>query len=68
MKSPFTHYAKFYSIPCYWNNDTNELKGRNWFYDFLLTIAVWIEFEFPTNDNGFPVQLGKKLDDDNQLH
>lgn len=68
MKEEFTHHAKFYGIPCYWNDETNNIKGKNFVFDIVLTIAVWIEFEFPTNDDGFPVLIGKKLEDNNKIH
>lgn len=68
MKEEFTHNAKFYGIPCFWNNETNNLKGKNWLLDFLLTIAVWIEFKFPTSEDGFPILLLDKLNDDDRFH
>lgn len=53
----YTHYAKFYGIPCYWNEHTDELDGRNLIYDRLLLVAIWIERNFPSNPNGFPIQI-----------
>lgn len=53
----YTHYAKFYGIPCYFNADTDELDGRNWFYEKLLLVAIWIESNFPSNDYGFPIKI-----------
>lgn len=56
-KTKYTHLAKFYGIPCYFNNETQELDGRNSFYSILLDVAVWIEKEFPSNPHGFPIQI-----------
>lgn len=32
-------------IPCYFDPKTNELIGRNWFYDILVDIDMWFDFE-----------------------
>lgn len=56
-KQEYTHYAKFYGIPCYFNEATNALDGRNRFYGFLLNIAIWVEKELPSNEEGFPIQI-----------
>lgn len=58
----YTHYAKFYGIPCYFNKNNDALDGRNWFYDKLLIVAVWIESEFPSNDDGFPIEITGEID------
>jgi hypothetical protein len=34
----------------------------------LLTIAVYIEFEFPTSDDGFPIFLLDELNEDDRFH
>jgi len=60
-KQDYTHYAKFYGIPCYYNVDTFTLDGRNILYEFFLNIAIWIEKEFPSNPDGFPIEIGKEI-------
>lgn len=62
IKERYTHLAKFYGIPCYFNENTDELDGRNWFYDKLLIIAIGIEMLFPSNPNGFPIQITKEIE------
>lgn len=57
----YTHYAKFYGIPCYFNEHTDELDGRNLIYDKLLIIAIFIELIIPSNPNGFPIQITGKI-------
>lgn len=42
-KYEFSHYAKFYGIPCYFNDSNDELVGRNRIYDLALYIAIFIE-------------------------
>ena len=37
--------AYYRMIPCFFNPNTNELEGRNWFYDLLIELNVWIDFE-----------------------
>lgn len=42
MKKPEGFKRAYYrSIPCYYNPRTEELIGRNKFYDILTTINVW---------------------------
>ncbi len=50
-KNRFTHKAKIYGIPCYFNESDMEVKGTNWFYDFLIDIGNLIETTFPKNDS-----------------
>lgn len=35
--------ASYRGIPCTYNPLTDELKGRNWFYENLLILMVWID-------------------------
>jgi hypothetical protein len=60
-KQEYTHHAKFYGIPCYFNEDTNALDGINKFYGVLLDAAVWIEQQFPSSDAGFPIEIGGRI-------
>ena len=39
-KSKYTHYAHFLWIPAYYNMQTGELEGRNWFYEFLINYVA----------------------------
>jgi len=36
--------AHYRCIPSYFNPETNELIGRNWFWDILVGINVWFDF------------------------
>lgn len=65
-KANFTHYAWFRGVPCYWNNNTNELSGRNLLFDLALE---WMAMPFdgliqwlcilvsPDYDPGFAIRL-----------
>lgn len=59
MEQP-THHASFYGIPCYFNENTDEIEAKNGF-GLLLDIAIWIESNFPSNDYGFPVKLKNRI-------
>lgn len=37
--------AKYRGIPCYYNEETEELGGRNWFYDILVSINIFLDYE-----------------------
>lgn len=45
--------ALYRKIPCYFDKETNEIIGRNKFYDILLDIVIWFDLnilqveEFP---------------------
>ena len=64
-KSDFTHYASFYGVPCYWNERTSALSGRNIAFDYLLIAATHIHnfmalctSVIPGYENpGFPLKL-----------
>lgn len=67
-KIEYTHYAKFYGVPTYYNINTHEIVGRNYFYSLLLDVAVWIDQKWPSNPDGFPILLGKELEENNKFH
>lgn len=51
------HYRK---IPIYYDPCTNEVTGRNWFYDILLGLMLWIDVNiifqyFYPDSEGFPL-------------
>jgi len=37
--------AYYRGIPCYYNPLTGDLEGRNWFWDKLVDINLYIDFE-----------------------
>jgi len=68
MKIEYTHYAKFQTIPCYFNENTGEITGRNWFYSKVLDFMIFIELLFPTDCRGFPIEILEPLEKDNRIH
>lgn len=36
--------AHYREIPCFFNPQTNDIEGRNWFYDKLIEINIWFDF------------------------
>ena len=35
-EKPYTHTGSFCGIPIYWNDDTNDMAGKNAVCDFLI--------------------------------
>lgn len=55
--------AKFYKIPCYYTIETEELEGRNWFYDKLVDLATLFHQvcnELLDLDYPFMIELDKR--------
>lgn len=48
--------AKYRSIPCYYDTETEELIGRNWFYDMLVEINIWLDLNI-FNVDEFPIWI-----------
>jgi hypothetical protein len=48
--------AYYRGIPCYFDLDTSELVGRNWFYDILVDINIWIDL-YIVDVEFFPIEI-----------
>ena len=35
--------SSYRGIPCWYNPITDEIKGKNWFYDQLVSIFSWFD-------------------------
>ena len=35
--------AKYHGCKCYFDDETNELQGRNWLWDWLVSINLWLD-------------------------
>lgn len=57
----YTHLAEIYGVRCYYNIDTDQLEGTNWFNEKLIDIFLWFDLTFEIND-GFYIKLIKELD------
>lgn len=60
MKPKFTHLAELYGFRCYYNIDTHEVQGTNWFNVVMIDLFVWIDTTFLIN-NGFQIKIIRKL-------
>lgn len=59
--------AYYRRIPIYYDPCTEEVKGRNWFYNILLDIMIWIDFNIIFRifeSDGFPIWV--EIDDKDQ--
>lgn len=59
-KTTYTHLAKIYGIPCYFNENTMDVKGVNIIYDLIIRMRVWVEETFPFGDH-FEIELISEL-------
>jgi hypothetical protein len=48
--------AYYRKIPAYFNPETNELYGRNWFYNLLITINLWVDVNIVQVEE-FPIEI-----------
>jgi hypothetical protein len=37
--------AKYRGIPCWYNEQTDELRTNNWLYGVLVNINLWVDFQ-----------------------
>jgi hypothetical protein len=56
----FTHKAWCVCLPCYWDDRTDALRGRNYFWDFLLWPLLYcVAWAFVARE--VPITLTKRL-------
>jgi hypothetical protein len=60
MENEYTHIAELYGFRCYFNENTNEVVGTNWFNDKMIDLCTWIEQNIGLND-GFYIKIIQKL-------
>lgn len=51
-------YAYYRSIPAFFNEETDELIGRNWLYDKLIDLNIFIDTQILQIDH-FPILIEK---------
>jgi len=57
--------AHYRNIPAYFNVEESSIEGRNWFYDILIDINLWIDVNlFGVED--FPIWIDVEDDEDEQ--
>ena len=68
MQEPrFTHRAKIYGFNCYFNEDTMEVKGTNFFNEMMIELFIKIEQVKPIND-GFVIFKGERLEETHKIN
>lgn len=60
MEINYTHLAELYGFRCWYNDDTGEIKGTNFFNDKMIDLFIWIDITFEINDC-FCVKIIKEL-------
>lgn len=57
ISNQYTHEAKLYGIPCYFNEDTMDVKGKNWVFDKLIDLGVFLDTTFNISDGFYVTDL-----------
>lgn len=60
MENKFTHLAEIYGFRCYFNADTYEIQGTNWFNDFMIELFAYVA-AYILQHEGFNIKLIKEL-------
>ena len=58
-KKDYFYYARYCKIPIYFQPETNEIIGRNWFCELLLRVIVVFEPLFGSEE-GFRIEIEHK--------
>lgn len=53
----YTHKAKIYGIPCYFNEEDMSVEGVNWFCEKLIDIAIYLDDIFRITDGFYITDL-----------
>lgn len=61
MNNKYTHLAELYGFRCYFNIDTNEVEGTNWFNDKMIELFIWLDVEVLQFNEYFEVKIIKEL-------
>lgn len=46
----YTHIAKFYGFKCYFNENTGDVEGTNWFNNKMIELFVWLDLNLTDNE------------------
>jgi hypothetical protein len=52
----YTHIAKLYGFKCFFNDETMDVKGTNWFNEKMISFFIWLETIHTINE-GFIIQI-----------
>lgn len=56
----FTHIAEIYGFRCYFNENTGDIKGTNWWNEKMIDLFVWLDVTFCLGD-GFYIKIIEEL-------
>jgi len=65
----FTHYATLHGVPIYYGDDGNQVAVRNWYPEWLLDVATFIDDTLaslatlvnPCYDHQFKIKIGDPI-------
>lgn len=58
--------AHYNGVPCYYDEETGELEGRNKFYDILVDIHLWFDINVFEVDS-FEIWVDVEEENDDKL-
>ena len=61
MSKEYTHLAELYGFRCYFNVDTNDVIGTNWFNDKMIELFIWLDVEVLEFNDAFEIKIIKEL-------
>lgn len=56
----YTHKAKLYGFPCFFNENTGDVQGSNWFNEKMIDLFIWLDLTFTSNEE-FKIEILEKL-------
>lgn len=56
----FTHRAQLYGFNCWFNENTGDVQGTNWFNEKMIDIFIWVDINLTQNDE-FKIKIIDKL-------
>ena len=57
MSKEYTHLAELYGFRCYFNVDTNDVIGTNWFNDKMIELFIWLDVEVLEFNDAFEIKI-----------
>lgn len=63
MQHVATHRARFYFVPCFYNEHTHAMWCENWLLEKILGAVIWIHIIFCvlTGHEKFPITLIEEI-------
>lgn len=61
MNSEFTHIAELYGFRCFYNIETSDVMGTNWYNDKMIELFIWLDVELFQFNEFFEIKLIREL-------